>query len=76
MSTATCDQPSGAITSRNSKTTDPSGLRITELLGAKLIPVKGSCPSRVNRRLMCTIGLPVVLRRALTAENPERTEKH
>ena len=36
MSTATCDQPSGTITSFISKTTDPFGLTIREVRGTKV----------------------------------------
>ena len=42
MSVATCDQVEGISTSSISKTTDPSGLAILELLFSQTIPLYGS----------------------------------
>ena len=47
MSTATCDQRSGASRSFISKTTDPSGLTMREVRGTKAKAAKGSLPSAV-----------------------------
>jgi hypothetical protein len=49
MSTATCDQPAGAVTEA-SKTTEPSGFWIRDVRSTNSMPAYGSLPSWVYRR--------------------------